>query len=389
MADYFDRNAFIGKAKSLQDKLESRRLAFLRQFYFAIGLSVLALLALFFLKPSPLPTGEAPSSAAWIPFYFSLAVALIAAFFAASTPQRYRGKNTGVGISAQAFSLKDSVFSPLVRFFGNWEYAPDAGLMQYQVKESKILPSYNEFRAEDLLRGTAHDMVMYLAQVALVKQEDGVAKNAFHGLIAVIDISEMSTRLRANFQSHTVLLADANKENFLGKSFASYSTVPMPNAALENRFEAYSTDIEEAMGLLTQPLLEELLSLHVFLQNLQAQHTHADDKAYFAMGQLFSSLGYALLGRADFEKRYSNMQDLDKFNPASRQSKVWQSELQMEFKEDKLTLTLPCSHDPFEPNSMFEPALVPEDLELLFRVMNALEMVARTLDEATPPTQLP
>ena len=45
----------------------------------------------------------------------------------------------------------------------------------------------------------------------------------------------------------------------------------------------------------------------------------------------------------------------------------------MEFYDDKILITIPCKHDLFETNSLFEPAINEEDVKILYNLMQMIE----------------
>jgi hypothetical protein len=398
-------SSFQDIAQKLEQKVEARRKIYLSLFYASWVLffaCVYIFINLAMAEKAPLdtaPTGvtlgdsaRATGLAELIEYApITIAGYAVAFFFGAGLliPVLYRGRNHRIGFIPQHFSLKDAIFSPLAKYFGEWDFAPDGGLLLRQVHGSKILPDFDDLRAEDLLRGTSHGSLAFLAETSLVKHVQSQPLNVFRGLIGVIDISEMGAKLRAPFVGHTVLLADQNKTHDHASGFARYNRVALPSTNLEEEFEAYSTAEDEAKKILTVEILQSLRALHQVLLSAESQHTHMDDKIFWGARRFFAHLHIPLRGRSNLEKQYdathASALDLTKANDKDAQSGFWMHSLQLECRDDKIIFTLPCAHDLFEPNSMFEPAILEEDLKLFYAILTTFEALTSQIDRALSP----
>jgi hypothetical protein len=393
--NHHTREAFAQHIRQAIAPLEARRQALLRYFW-AFSVLFVALQLLFWLNGWP----EAPAFALPDPINFSTiwpmicgAIVWLIALGAwllpiiiAAIPFFYHGKTRGIGLNPQHFSLKDTLFSNIIRFFGTWDYAPDAKILGQKLNGSIIFPQYDQLEAEDLFHATASGCTAWIGEVTAIRLLHRVRHTAFHGLVMVVDISDTQLALRAPFTGHSVLLTDANKTAAFAERFASYARVPLPTHALEEAFELFSTHPHEAAKLVSAPLLEQLVRVHHVLQHATQQHQHVESALSYGVQSLFKQEA-TTRGLADFEKAMLAKLDISKQNPPSADAMLYQQSVQIEWMDERCIITLPYMHDLFEPNSMFSPPLVAEDAEILWQTVHALHAVCAHIHTVsqTPP----
>jgi hypothetical protein len=285
----------------------------------------------------------------------------------------YRGRNHAAGLLPRQYSLKDDLFSDLLRFFGSFEFAPRAGGLIRDLELATIIPTHYHYYSEDYICGTLNGMTIKIEEANLADLANRERQSVFSGLLIVIDISEVRVALNADFNGHTVLIADAQKE--LENKVKRYATLTRHILPLqyEQMLEAYTTDPDECALLLSSTLLDALNSLHQTLLNSGLQHQHFDDKASHAFQELYDAIplgsNRAIESEKEFITERKQRLDITKSDVLSSDPYAVNKTIQTEFIADKVFITIPHTADLFEPNSLFEPALNDEDRDVLFAVM--------------------
>lgn len=320
----------------------------------------------------------------WLVLLFSI-LCLVLAIVAVLLPvMSYRGSNRSSGQASGTISLKDRIYSEIMLSFGGFKFAAGGGYFLTEAKRATILPEHDVAVTEDYIEGSLHLSHIQMAEVRCLRLQESERRAVFRGLVVLIDFVNMGLKLRRNFLGRTVLIADGQKNlPGLSAAFSSLQTVALPTSRLEALLEAYASDAEEARGLLNASLLETLSELAVFLGNLKQQETHWDTQ--------LAHMGHALLHRLKHAGAKSPERPFDyilsaedaealqlfKNEPAHAGEDSILYQVRLEFFEDKALLLVPCPHDLFETNSLFEPALNREDAEILYRIMKAVDQLTR------------
>lgn len=285
----------------------------------------------------------------------------------------YRGRNKAAGMNPRGYALKDYVYSHLIKFFGDFEFAPQGGMLAHDIQHATILPPHYVHTAEDYITGVLHGCTVKIAETELahVEQKEHVA--LFKGLLILIDICDSRVQLRGTFSGRTVLIADAQKNvQEITSKYAGYEPFPLADAPLEERFEAYTTHPEEAQKVLSASFMATLLKLQDHLSHLRVQRQHLDDKLAHAVDAVLDSIKIPFTGKLPAEQEHDTLHDITlnvtKANAISTDSRYINQHVQAEFYDDKVLITIPFKQDLFETNSLFEPALCDEDRVLLYSI---------------------
>ncbi len=304
----------------------------------------------------------------------------------------YRGSNKAAGLLPRKYSFKDYVYSHLLTYFGDFQFAPEGGMLARDLAKATIIPRHQLHTAEDYIKGILHDCTVKIAETEIAKVVNKQRVAVFKGLLVSIDFCDSRIKLRGTLAGDTVLIADAQKDiSDIAVRYAAYRRFDLKDNRLENRFEAFTTDTGEAERLLSPALLETLLRLQETLSTPREQRQHWDDKVAYAARAIFDHVTGALRvcierpfrKRLEAEKAYDELYgadlDLTKANPISMELQYANRHVQAEFYDDKVLITLPFRDDLFEPNSLFEPALHDEDRVLLFLLMQCVDQVTAQL----------
>ncbi len=390
---YFDRDAFERHVSRYTGKFEERRRYFLMRFYLHL-LIALGALVLMLLLSQHIPNFRLTY----------IAATLIGLSFTLWPLFAYRRRTESIdGIVELKVSLKEFVFSNIFNFFGDLEFKRKEGISLQALERAPLLPEYNVLHMEDRTAGQFAGVDLEMSEVELLDNENGQKVRLFKGMFIILDISEIDTALREPFSGKTILLQDKVKhlEKFKEK-YSEYKPVPLPTPEYEERFEAVSTAPDEAGKLLTIPFLDTLSHLAATLTKVKQQITHRDDifirKLYkicgwfgsivisllvgipYMLANLLLRRGYVSPWMGDItdpvkyaEIKKSADTPLDDFMLALAQ------DIHCSFYDDKVFISVPYDHDLFEPNSLFEPALVEEDKDLIFNLMEALAEIANSV----------
>jgi len=318
-------------------------------------------------------------SVAFLLFFAGLALILWPIF-------SYRGKESAGGHVARGYSLQDHVYSNLLARFGDFSFATNGGVLLADMHKATILPEHHHYSAEDCAVGVMHDCKVKLAQTNLTRTIEGRRESVFRGIAIVIDVSDSKIKLRRNFSGRTVLIADSKKHSDSVKSrYHSYDVDSLQDTAVESEFEAFSNSPDEARVLLNSDIVKHITDLKKSLANLSSQTQHIDDRIAYAAAALLGSFWISrrrpLQAEKEYEARFSYGLDLTKGDPLSDAADAVHESLCLEFYEDKFVILLPCKHDLFETNSLFEPAINDEDLAVLFNLMSALDKITHRLQQ--------
>jgi hypothetical protein len=301
-------------------------------------------------------------------------------------------------IPAGTFSFKEVIFNHLLKYFGKFTFQHAHGSANLDPKSSLILPEYDQCLYEDSIEGVFNNSKIEMSETKLIKYHNGKNVAVFNGMIIMIDVCNPSLVLRGPFKGKTIIIQDENKDSgYINKKFGGYERVNLPNKILEARFEALTTNKEEAKSILSEGLLNSILQLASIIRTSTKQVTHIDDKIMFFFTEKVKLMGSILLQiiwipfgiiSAIRGGTFSMGWYIEPFS-ASKHTDIYKetlidnissvqsinNDVTCSFYDDKVLLTVPYEHDLFEPNSIFEPTLVEEDLHLLFNVMDIVRKI--------------
>lgn len=350
------------------------------------------------------------------------------AFWIISPVLRYRRNSYGNG--QVVTSLKEVVYNQLFQIFGDFNYQNLTDIEDLRTKgvsparfhDAPHIPDYHEYRAEDWVKGVVDGAKVEFSEAEMIVHEAGEKIGIFRGMVLVIDIDEIDTKLRGKFAGKAALVADAKKTALsIRQHYKDYERLPLPGK-WEEQFEAYATHTEEAKQIFTEDLLERLDSISRQIQQTPDQITHNDDKLFWLSSQLSDKLlawfenmvaGLLFFGSAiislifkrvnyfsllkkgvdirgiftmqlnEMSKAYEVPFDADKYaDKLSDSQKSLNKCVEASYYDDRLVITIPYLQDLFEPNSIFEPALKEHDTKLLYGLMQTVKSLTQNLANA-------
>ena len=319
---HFDREAFERHVGQYAGKFEERRRRYFTRFCLHLLISLAALSGML-LGRAHIPDFRAS---------YALATAAGMAFTLWPVFAYARRTRSIGGVVALKISMKEFVFSHIFRFFGALEFKGQGGVSPQALRQAPLFPEFSGLRVEDYIAGDFRGVRLEMSEAELLDR----GASLFKGIVILLDISDSGGVLRAPFAGNTVLVQDEAKHlERIKERFPEYRHVPLPSAEHERRFEALSTAPEEAGALLTGPFLDALLGVS-------------------------RSLRAASAGGAPGEF-----------------AQVLSRDLHCSLYRDKALITVPYGHNLFESGDLFKPALVEEDKNLVFNLMEALAEIAR------------
>lgn len=399
----YDENAFGEHFKTVKDKIEPRRRKYVCKFLILLLLSAGTIAAgiLYFdtisayvydfteLVYRKLDSNTDPLTQKHEdPTIFTIVLIAVVSFlflkFAARQFFYYKGSNRMAGMLANKYSLKDDIYSRLVKFFGDFDFAPNADIFYKELKKSSIIPQHSGFYFEDYFKGVIDKCSAHVLEANLTDISFGQKVSVFRGLVIMIDSSEIKVKLRQNFAGKSVIIADAAKEHAaISAKYSDHQRVTLP--VHENTLEAYTTNADEFKKLATPDLLTDLVEFQDYLNKLEKQHEHSDDKIKFAFDRLIEKISLnTLLRKKDrmYDARIALNKKLDvtKSDKTNEDVTSINNHVQLEIANDKVLITIPVKHDLFEPSSLFVSPINDEDMELLFKTMNLVGKLTAKID---------
>ena len=298
-------------------------------------------------------------------------------------------------ITSEKLSLKEMVFNHVFKFFGEFTFKRQQGISITDLHDAMILPEYDEYRPEDRISGVYQGTKIEISEAKLITRYHGKRVAVFNGLLVVLDICNPDTILRGPFRGNTIIIQDDKKNlEYTKTKFQGYDRVNLPTKELEGRFEVLTTDKSEAEVIVHDTFLKAVLKLAKAIQTAPEQVTHLDDKIMVWLATKAMFLGSILFSLASIpfniisvikRRPILTVWDIEEFSPAKHvdiykktkstdltEVQAINEDIQCSFYKDKVLITIPYKHDLFEPNSIFQPALIEADLHLVFAMMNAI-----------------
>lgn len=349
------------------------------------------------------------------------------AYWVVSPILRYRRCSDTVGDELITTSLKETIYNPLFQIFGDFHYQNLTDIEDLRTKgvsparfhDAPHIPDYHEYRAEDWVKGVVDGAKVEFSEAEMIVHLEGQKIGIFRGMVMVIDVDEIDTKLRGKFSGKGALVADAKKMALsIRQHYEDYERLPLPDK-WEAIFEAYATNPEEAKRVFNEALLERLNAISKLIQETPDQVTHNDDKLFWLHTQLsnallgwfekmvaavflFKKVATALLFERNnyfpllkkdievhdiFTKRLNEMSkayevpfDVDKYaDTLSGSQKSLNTCVEASYYDDRLVITIPYQQDIFEPNSLFEPALSKQDIKLLYELMQIVKSLTQNV----------
>ena len=297
-------------------------------------------------------------------------------------------------------AIKEEIFGELLKFFGKFDFQKGQTLPFQYLHNSMIIPEYTGYASEDRITGVFNNAKIDVAEIALAKQREDKGILSFKGLVIVIDVCNTDLTLRGPFKGNTVLIADHKKHlDYIKDKFKDYTRLEPPVKELEDRFEMYTTDVDEANKMVCERLLRSLTGLSDYIHSLTEQKTHHDDKLEIMYNQLKQDIQTAKDNKQlDEEQKglwWEELIDEVKEIKDAKLHKVYKedprygvsdmeslnNDVACSFYDDKVLLTIPHINDLFEPNPINEVPIIGEDIELIYHLMKTIHEITNIIIE--------
>jgi hypothetical protein len=375
----YNYEEFFAIFKGVSNEVEKRRRSYLFRFYLLVISSVvLPVIAFIYisslailLKTYVLLDFEIQDIKVML---IILAAVLTVLFFKLGIKQiiAYKGDESNAGFLPNKYTLKDHIYSKLARYFGSFAFAPSADKVYQDLAYATIIPEHDSYKIEDCIKGTINDTTAYISEAKFSKLVNGEKHSVFEGVLIIIDICDVNVKLRGEFSGKSVVIADRQKNiSNIVEKYKDYSQISLPQK-YEASLEAFSTNENEFRAIVNELVLKEIEGISVFINTLAKQTQHFDSKLSYALNKIFIESQSTTRGISEFEKGAIPAEDLDltKLDKIDESPSSANTSVQIEIVKDKIFITIPEKSDLFEPNSLFEKPLVPEDAQLLFKLMS-------------------
>ncbi len=211
--------------------------------------------------------------------------------------------------------VKALILPKLADFYGTFTYKETPSFPTKTLQDSAIFPSYDGSRSstEDLFEGHYKDVKIQFQEITLKKKSGKQTVITFNGLLVQLAFNK-------RFKGKTYVLADKGRFGNWFQSARGGELVTLEDPHFEKSFEVYSDDQVEARYILTTAFMERLVKLK------ESREAVSTGKGVFQCG----------------------------------------------FMVDHLTIALPSTRNLFEPRSIHQSMLDPQDLHIFLAQMNML-----------------
>ena len=300
--------------------------------------------------------------------------------------------------SVFAKNIKDNIFNTLINFFGDFEFSSKKGVSLYQMQESQIIPENLNYKSEDRITGKYNEVKIDMSESVFLERYNNSSVTVFKGLVILLDISSSDLILRGDFRGNTLIIQDDKKDlNYIKTKFSEYTTVSFPTPEIDKSFEILTNNTEEAKTIIDENLLKRIIKLSDLINATSDQRGHVDDKIRLLLNRFVHFLGGILGGiilapfniiniikgnslyptlegdSFNYEKHYKFFKEHK--NKSASQLQAFNDDIQCSFYKDKVLITVPHKKNLFEPNSIFEPALIEEDVKILYDIMSLVKNI--------------
>lgn len=202
-------------------------------------------------------------------------------------------------------------FMPVVcEFFGNMTYSIQGNSLSEKTYEGEIFPTFRLCETEDFIQGTYKEVSVSLHETTLKQKQKNSHITVFKGLVLTLGFPK-------EFHGKTLMIKDGGSIGnfFTGKEFKGLAQVELEDPEFEKMFQVFSDDQVEARFVLTTAFMERLLQL------------------------------------------------------ARLRSPGGTPKVQCVFEQKQLVLSIPCTQNLFEPQSISKSALQVDDLHTFLEQM--------------------
>lgn len=333
----------------------------------------------------------------------AISIIIIIGAFALRPMFRYRYDTLNVGntlpgatgVVNQPVRLKSRIFTKLLSYFGDFNMFEDRKLSLRRFQNAPNLPMFDIYDASDYVRGHIDGVRVELCEASLYTQREGESQRIFHGLFILLDINDSHMVLRGKFFGETVLMLSNDMPNdILLAKYDGYQRVALPDSNFGQQVKAVSTNLEEADRLLSGDFIRGGLKLTEALKQVKNQDQSVDDKVVLALEKIATGLGDVLASAGSlllhwfktgsFRQQSARHVLQREIAKAQDDSHWFSGGAQCCFFDDKILISLPTSHNLFEPDSLFHPPLTEEDIQLSYSIMSILSDMTKAVIECLP-----
>lgn len=400
-------NLFINEfVNPLLANLESRRKRYLRGFYISfitgLVLTVLSIISFIVLSVSSENIKDILGEGVlryfdyiWLYFIFPTFAAMA---FVSTSQKIIKYKFGDDSVAKNIMLIKQTAYTDLLKFFGKFTFSNNKAVSLYDMQGSNIVPEYLNYYAEDLIAGDYNKVKVEMSEAVFFDEGESQNIAIFKGLVILVDICNSDLMLRSNFKGNTLIIQNDNKDlNFVKTKFSNYDNLSFKDPEIDKRFEILTTNIDEAKQIADEAFLKRIIKISDSINSTSEQNTHLDDKLASFSKNVLSVLGiiiqfmimlpYNLMSvitlkgffhfskedNFNYNKHYSIYKESNK--KSASEIMAFNDDIQCSFYKDKVLITIPHNKNLFEPNSIFEPALVEEDAKILYDIMNLVKQI--------------
>lgn len=211
--------------------------------------------------------------------------------------------------------VKGVILPKLADFYGTFKYVETPSFPRQMLDESTLFPSYDMGRSstEDLFEGKYKDVGIQFQEITLKQKSGKQTVVTFTGLVVRLAFNK-------SFKGKTYVLSDRGRMGNWLQSSRGGELVTLEDPHFEKTFEVYSDDQVEARYILTTAFMERLVKLK------ESRESISNGKGSF----------------------------------------------QCSFMADHLYISMPSNRNLFEPKSIHESMLNPQDLHIFLAQMHQL-----------------
>lgn len=182
-------------------------------------------------------------------------------------------------------NVKDGIIAELIKFFGELNFSESKKLDVKLLEDSGIVPSFTTYDGGDYISGNYDGVDMEMCEVKLKQEKSRKTEMTVNGNSTVFLGEMFHIKLKKTFTGKTIVKKDSG---FLGNAFGGMLTklerVKLEDPKFEKEFEVYGTDQVEARYLLTTAFMERLLTLrNTFDKNGEIQCEFSNDHLFITL----------------------------------------------------------------------------------------------------------
>ncbi len=391
----FDTESYKEHAKTIAKRFEERRGVFLKAFKKRLLIAVVLLLSMpfWFTYLSEWNSTQANViSGIYATLLNTLAVLLIVLFiisFAVLPLFRYRSYKVQYGaripgmdgFASQTVSLKSEIFNALLSYFGTFELHNDRKLSLKKFHAAPSMPDFDEFVSEDYIEGRMHNMHVEITEARLLTRSHSSYIETFAGLMVIIETDDVDA-LHGQFSGKTVVIVDRSTQmDYVASKYSDYKRVPIADSAYGQRFEAFTTQADEADKINSSEMLRAILKLSDAVKNVKRQELSLDDRVAYMLGRITHGLSdmLAFLGarlavwlQTGSFRVVSTRHALALPDVIREDAKALNQCVHATFFDNKVLITIPYGHNLFEPDSLFRSPLIEQDIDMVYQLMTSI-----------------